>query len=350
MKAVVGISIALFALISAGYFVTNIRQSKQIPLEMVQRYSRWLNEHGKLYATPAEYNYRLGVFYDQSLYVETINREYEEASAASGQVLTGPMFEMNGFGDLTVEEFKARYTGGAPLPAEEVLEEAELAPASVEGATELAASNLGQSYSVKIKQQGSCGSCWAFAAVASLEKFHFDKSKTRVDFSQQELVDCETGSNGCSGGYSEKAFNYASTNGLALASKYPYRGSQGSCGKSSANSVKIGNSGSGYNGYSQSKMVLLSQKGVQAALYMYSSGKFRYVSSSSDVLDVRSTGECGNNIDHVINLSSAKGDTVTVFNSWGTGWGASGFKTMKVCSETSLWGSGCRFTHPYGAI
>lgn len=348
MKTVIGFSIALLALVSAGYFVMSIRQSNQVPFDIVQKYSRWLREHGKLYATPAEYNYRLRVFHSQTLYVDQINREYEAAAAVSGQVLTGPMFEMNGFGDLTVEEFKVRYTGGAPLPADEVLESE--STSLIEDNQQLAASNLGQSYNINIKNQGSCGSCWAFAAVAALEKFHFDKTKSRVDFSQQELVDCETGSSGCNGGYSEKAFTYTSKNGLALASKYPYKGSKGSCSKSAANSVNIGNSGSGFNNYSQSKMVQLTQRGVHAALYVYSSGKFRYVSKTNDVLDAKSTGECGNGIDHVINLSKASGDTITVFNSWGTGWGVSGFKTIKVCSESSLWGSGCRYTHPYGSI
>jgi cathepsin L len=307
-----------------------------------------LKEHGKLYATPSEYNYRLNVFYDQTLYIDQSNRDYEAAAAASGQVLTGPMFEMNSFGDLSAEEFKAKYAGGAPLPENEVLESE--SPVPIEDSQQLAASNLGQSFTVNIKNQGSCGSCWAFAAVAALEKYHFDKTRARVDFSQQELVDCETGSNGCNGGYSEKAFNYASTNGLSLASKYPYKGTRGSCGRVASNSVKIGNAGSGYNGFSQSKMVQLTQKGVHSALYVYCSGKFRYVSKTNDVLDARSTGECGTGIDHVINLSSASGDTITVYNSWGTGWGVNGFKTIRVCSETSLWGSGCRYTHPYGAI
>ena len=343
MKVQVAVSLCVLAIFSAAFFFRNTSERQQVPLEVVQAYSRWVQEHGKLYATPSERDYRLTVFYDQWLSVEQDNREYEIAAAAAGQTLTGPMFAINGFSDLTVEEFKARYTG-AMLPEE--LEESEEEPVQTEAqepvvseVQSLSASNLGAGYTIKIRQQGSCGSCWAFSTVAALEKYHFDKTQSRVDFSQQELVDCEKGSGGCNGGYVNKALTYASSNGLAPSSKYPYTGSNGACKASTSNAVKIG-SGSNSSGYSQQKAISAAGKGVHAAVSVYSSGKFYRLANSKDAYDPKLAGDCGKTIDHFVNIASASGDTVRIFNSWGTGWGEGGYKTVKICSDTNFIGSG----------
>ena len=184
MKVQVAVSLCVLAIISAAFFFSSTSVRRPVPLEVAEAYSRWVQEFGKLYATPAERDYRLSVFYDQWVSVEQSNQEYELAAAAAGQTLTGPMFAINGFSDLTIEEFGARYTG-LQLPEELEVFEEDQSPAETQGLT---ASNLGAGYSIVIKSQGGCGSCWAFSAVAALEKYYYDKQKTRVDLSQQELV------------------------------------------------------------------------------------------------------------------------------------------------------------------
>ena len=348
MKVHVTVSLCLLAVLSAAFFFRDTSASRRVPLHIAQAYSRWAQEFGKLYATPAERDYRLSVFYDQSLFIEQSNQEYQRAAEAAGQTLSGPMFEMNGFGDLTTEEFEARYTGEVH---EEELVPVEPEEPSVPEPQNLSASNLGSGYSIIIRQQGSCGSCWAFSAVAALEKFYFDKQNSRVEFSQQELVDCDSGSSGCNGGSSGGAFSYTAKNGLSLASKYPYTGSTGSCKSSKSSPVKIGNYPTDVRTYSQKKAVLYSSKDIHASVSLYSSGKFKYASSSSDILDGKLTGECNTSTNHAINMKSASGDTIRVFNSWGTRWGEGGFKTIKVCSETNLYGAnGSKIRHPYGNI
>ena len=300
-------------------------------------------------STPSEGTYRLSVFYDQLTYIEESNRDYELKAKEFGQVLTAPMFEINMFGDLTTEEFQARYTGASSMP-DEVLVSEESTPVEVPDSPQLSSTaphKMLAGYNIEIRQQGSCGSCWAFSAVAGLEKFHFDKTGQRLSFSQQELVDCGGGGT-CQGGLSERAFTYVATKGLMQASNYPYRGSDGRCQKDIAKSVKINNQGSGSYQYSHTKAKYLASKQVHASLYMYSSGKFRYASSSSDTLDARATGECQNGIDHTINMSTASGDTITVFNSWGTRWGNNGFKNIRVCGENNLWASNSKISHCYG--
>ncbi|VDM57052.1 unnamed protein product [Angiostrongylus costaricensis] len=71
---------------------------------------------------------------------------------------------------------------------------------------------------------GRCGSCWAFAVVGSVESAHAIAKGQLVRLSDQELVDCDTQSYGCSGGYSWSAMSFVRNNGLVKEDVYPYLG------------------------------------------------------------------------------------------------------------------------------
>nr|CAH0098611.1 unnamed protein product [Daphnia galeata] len=81
-----------------------------------------------------------------------------------------------------------------------------------------------------VKNQASCGSCWAFSATAVIEFGKCIRNGIKVTLSEQQLVDCDTVNAGCNGGWYDDAWKYlASAGGQATASSYPYRGVKGTC-------------------------------------------------------------------------------------------------------------------------
>ncbi|KAL7631767.1 UNVERIFIED_CONTAM: hypothetical protein RMT77_017948 [Armadillidium vulgare] len=82
----------------------------------------------------------------------------------------------------------------------------------------------------QVKDQKDCGSCWAFAAVGSLEGQHFRKTGKLVSLSEQNLVDCDSKDHGCDGGLPSHAYEYIAQNGgIDTEESYPYTAKDGPC-------------------------------------------------------------------------------------------------------------------------
>jgi len=82
----------------------------------------------------------------------------------------------------------------------------------------------------EIQDQGNCGSCWAFSAVAQMEGQHFVQSGKLLKLSEQQCVDCDTDSFGCNGGWQDNCMWYVFDNGgISLEEDYPYTAIDGLC-------------------------------------------------------------------------------------------------------------------------
>lgn len=334
MRAAIPV-VFLLAVLSGIFVFKSIANQQKVataPKEIVNLFAQWKQKHGKLYGTPSEEVHRLNIFHSEKLYIDQANQDYAKALfEKDGEVLSAPMFGLNGFADLTRTEFTAKYTG-AKAPEESLPE--------YDGSldNEVAEQdNLQQSYDVRVRNQGSCGSCWAFSAIASFEKQYSDATRNRLDFSQQDLVDCDGASGGCNGGYISSGLSYIQRASVATSATYPYIAARGAC-RAVQRVGKIAFSVQNF-GFSNSATVGAITRGKIVGVTLFAGGKFRYLKNEANPLQAALTGECGNTITHAVNAFMQSNGNLAILNSWGTGWGTNGWSWVKPCSENNLWGN-----------
>jgi len=275
--------------------------------EVDYEFFSFISKHGKSYGTREELEFRKQVFQETYEFVKEWN-----AGNNSHEV------EVNFLADWTYAE-KKRLNGFVPTQVRNPVRIAEKNAGYVNWVDEGAVT--------PVKNQGQCGSCWAFSTTGAVEGADFLATKTLNSYSEQQLVDCAGGSYGnlgCNGGDMDAAFKYIEDNGIELESAYPYKGVDGTCKadkSKSAGAVKNFNDVpakdvSQMNSYVQQGPVSVAIEADKLVFQMYRSG-------------VMDTSRCGTNLDHgvlVVGFGNESGkDYYLVKNSWGTTWGDKGY-------------------------
>lgn len=80
-----------------------------------------------------------------------------------------------------------------------------------------------------VRNQGGCGSCWAFATVGVVEAAHYTVTGEVISLSPKQLVDCDSRNFGCDGGFLSYAYDYLLRNGVVAESTYPYFAAKSTC-------------------------------------------------------------------------------------------------------------------------
>ncbi|TKY66747.1 Senescence-specific cysteine protease SAG39 [Spatholobus suberectus] len=186
---------------------------------MSERHEQWMKKYGKVYKDAEEKQKRFLIFKDNVEFIESFN------VAGYKPYKLG----INHLADKTNEEFMASHNG---YKTSQGLRNTAQTPFKYENVTDIpTAVDWRQKGAVSpIKDQGNCGSCWAFSTVAAAEGIYQITTANLVSLSEQELVDCDRVDHGCEGGVTENGFEFIIKNGgITSEADYPYTAVDGTC-------------------------------------------------------------------------------------------------------------------------
>jgi len=239
---------------------------------------------------------------------------------------------VNQFADITVAEMKATHMGYSPQMANRTLSKKHLSVDSYSGAPLESSLDWRTKGAVTpMKNQGQCGSCWAFSTIAGMEGAWFVAGHPLQSFSEQQLTDCEPDfqPDGCNGGLTYMALQWEKSQIVCTEASYPYTsggsGHAGQCQSGCTTGIPIG----GVTGYT---LVTPNDENALVEALMKQPVSISIDASCDSFMNYHSgtwTDGCGTDIDHAVTAVGFGSGYWIVKNSWGTTWGDQGYIMMQ---------------------